>query len=209
MKTINIFINRIKENFKINTPIFRKEIEALFKEYSSIYTYQLIKKAVDQGLLIHYSMGIYYLPSDLPFNLGKSSISPRDVLVKEFIEYEDEVYGIYSGLALQNSFSLTSQVPATIEVVSNKESSKGREIIINERHFIVRKSRAEITSDNVFTYTLLELFTINNGIPFNESGVSMVNSYIKEHDITKEKILSLANYFPSRTLKNMLYMGVI
>ncbi len=209
MKTIDMFIKRIKDNFKVNTPIFRKEIEILFKEYSPIYTYQLIKKACDLNLLVHYSMGIYYLPTELPFNLGQSTISPRDILVKEFIECENEVFGIYTGLALQNSFGLTSQVPSLISVTSNKESSRGREIIINDEHYMVSKSRTNITSSNVYAYTLLELFTISNGIPMNERGMVNVNLFIKEHDITREDLLDLAKYFPSRTLKNLLIYGLL
>ncbi len=201
------FIETLKKNFEVNVPIFRTEIRALFPEYSSIYVYQLIKRAVEVGELVHFSMGIYFLPAqsdDEP-----STILARDVMVKRFIEYNNSRYGIYSGETLKNLFNCSMQVPATLEIVSNNESSNGREIIVDGMHYIVHKSRTEITNENYHTYTLLQLFTDTYGDSIGERGLEEVDRYIKNNNITREDILSLAKYFPARTMKNMLLQGVL
>ncbi len=201
------FLKTLKENFKVNTPIFRKEIFSLFPNYSSIYIYQLIKKACMDGDLVHYSMGIYFLPKET--EIGTSTIVARDVMVKRFIEDNGNHYGVYSGETLKNLFNCSMQVPMTLEIVSNNESTRCREIALCNRNFIVHKSRVEITNENYKAYTLLQLFTDTYGDNIGERGLEEVDRYIKDNEITKDDILSLARYFPAKTMKNMLLQGVI
>ena len=60
------------------------------------------------------------------------------------------------GLLLKNHY----------EIVSNKESSKCREVVIFNRKFVIKKSRCKINSENYKAYMILELF--------NEMGVDEV-----------------------------------
>ena len=65
---------------------------------------------------------------------------------------------MFGGIKLLNNFSVTTQMAAVIEVVTNNETTRCREIDINGRRFILRKSRCEINTNNYAAYTILQLF---------------------------------------------------
>ena len=127
-----MFIEKLKEKFGVDTPIFTKEIIDLFPNYTKAYVFRLIKNAINNNLLCYDSYGVYYIPNNSIF--GLSSISVEDIIIKRYVQKDNDVFGIISGLQLLNSFGVTTQVAAVIEVVSNNESSKYREIIINQKY---------------------------------------------------------------------------
>ena len=117
-----MFIDRLKTKFNTNEPIFTNEILEMFSEYSKAYVFRLIKKAENEGEIINFAAGVYYIPTKSI--IGTSTITVEDVINKKYIGYKDDVYGVYSGLNLQNMFSITTQMPNTIEIVSNNESMR-------------------------------------------------------------------------------------
>ncbi|MCD8195464.1 MAG: hypothetical protein LUD22_04135 [Coprobacillus sp.] len=202
-----MFMDVIKSHFKENTPIFRKEIISLFPQYSQIYVCKMIKEAVDSGELAHHSMGIYYIPTQTKF--GISYITARDIMTKRYVGYDGRYYGIFSGLSLENGFGLTTQMPATMEIVSNNESSKRREIKIDGMKYIVSKSRVEIDEDNMNVYMLLELFNSYPEESLSEEVKKTIDDFIKEYDISREDIINMSAYFPKKAIKKMAKEGVI
>ena len=106
---------------------------------------------------------------------------------------------------------ITTQVPNALEIITNNESRELREVEIKGRKFILRKSRTKITNDNVYTYTILELFNgikLNqcNEIPFSKK---FIVDYIKENKITYNDISQMANFFPAKAMKNLIISGVL
>jgi hypothetical protein len=94
-------IERLKEKYGCNEPIFTVEILSAWSEYSRPRVFQLLKGATAEGLLVRFAMGIYYIPT-MTF-LGKpSSLDPQKVIEKQYIESGGEVYGYYSGMTLLN-----------------------------------------------------------------------------------------------------------
>ncbi len=197
----------LKEKLGCNTPIFTDEILSLFPQYSRAYVFRLINTAEKEGGLVRFDTGIYYIPQMTPF--GPSVITAADVARKRYVQSADNTYGIYCGLALQNAFGITTQMPNTSEIVTNRESTRCRKITIDGMSFILRKSRAAITNENAAAYQILQLFTEVDNFAVAENGRHTIDDYMEKNQITRNNLLELARFFPARTLKNMLCNEVL
>ncbi len=203
-----MFIKKLKENFNLNEPIFTKEILELFNNYSRAYVFRLIDSAVERKEIIKYDTGIYYIPEIT--SLGLSILLPDDVIRKKYLQNDDDVYGIYCGLKLLNGFSVTTQMPSTIEIVSNNESTRCRKLILKGRTFILRKSRCKIDRNNLYAYIILQLLTeagIENDL--NDELKKNIREYMETTKTDKKALTDLLKYFPLRTTKNLILSGII
>lgn len=201
-----MFIDKLQAKYEPNEPIFINEILDEFSEYSRGYVFKLIKKAEEKEELVNFSTGVYFIPTKTI--LGLSTITTEDVVEKKYISSKNETFGIYSGLQLQNMFNLTTQMPNTIEVVTNNESMRKREIEINGRRVILRKSKVNITKDNVNEYMLLQLMT-EIGSNINEISRERIKNFISQRNIDYKIIIKLASHFPSKAIKNLIISGVL
>lgn len=198
-----MFVEQLKKEFGTNTPIFIDEILKMYRNYSRAYVFRLIKQAEKSGELSLYSRGVYYVPRQTLF--GKSNIIPEMVVEKKYLRDGNSIYGVYAGTTLLNYFGLTTQVPNIIELITNKESTRKRSIYINDKEFIIRKSRCNITSDNYPEYTLLQLFSeMGQDEKITKSFIKEINQFIVSNNVTKEKLFKMASNFPSTASKNMI-----
>ena len=201
-----MFIDKLQAKYEPNEPIFINEILDEFSEYSRGYVFKLIKKAEEKDELVNFSTGVYFIPTKTI--LGLSTITTEDVVEKKYISSKNETFGIYSGLQLQNMFNLTTQMPNIIEVVTNNESMRKREIEINGRRVILIKSKVNITKDNVNEYMLLQLMT-EIGSNINEISRERIKNFINRRNIDYKIIIKLASHFPSKAIKNLIISGVL
>ena len=203
-----MFIQRIKDNYKFDEPIFIENILALFPEFTRAYVFRLIKQAETNGELIKFSRGVYYIPKKTFF--GYSTLTSSMVANNKYITDGKSVYGIYSGLTLLNQFLVSTQIPNVIEIVTNNEATRKRIVNIDGMRFVVRKSRFEITNDNYNYYSLLQFF-LELGIKPNldKFAKQKIKKYMKEKRINQERLIRLAMKFPAQTLKNLIGSGVI
>lgn len=128
--------------------------------------YSGLSKKQKKKEIVNFAKGIYYIPRKT--FIGLSTITADTVIARRYLKWNDEVFGIYGGLKLQNMFSVTTQVPNIYEIVSNNESAKRREVKMDGRTFILRKSRFEINRDNANAYMIMELFNDLNGEKIDE-----------------------------------------
>lgn len=203
-----MFIEKLKEKFNIDEPIFTNEILELFDEFTRAYVFRLINKAKEEGKLVQFDNGIYYLPKMTV--LGLSTITADDVINKKYLQNEKDVYGVYSGLKLQNIFSVTTQMPNTVEIVTNNETMRCRQIEIDRRRFILRRSRCPISKTNVGAYTVLQLFSdMGTQIKLDSWAKERVINFIQKNNVSVQEIVDLASVFPAQTTKNLIMNGVL
>ncbi len=202
-----MLVEILEEKFGCDTPVFTYEILSLFPQFTRSYVFRMIKSAEQDGSLCRIDSGIYYIPSETPF--GPSSVTPSEAAKKRYVESNGNVYGIYAGLTLQNMFYVTTQVPNTIEIVTNRESSRCRKVSIGGMPFIIRKSRTEITNKNADIYRLMQLFTETNGLEPDGRAKRSVETFVRSKKISRDSILEFADFFPTSTLKNMIYAGIL
>lgn len=193
----------IASSFEKTTPIFADEILKACKEYSKQYVFRMLKKAEQSGDIRCFDRGIYYIPSKTFF--GYSTISSDQVAEKKYVKNSKDTYGIYSGLTLLNSFGITTQMPNQIEIVTNNETTRRREVQISNRTYVIRKSRFTISEENYAAYTILQLFNdMEETDSIDESSMKRVSYFMKKNNVTAKQLISLADYFPGKTVKRMM-----
>lgn len=202
-------VERLKNKFGVNQPIFTSEILEEMSEYSRPRVFQLLKKAEQEESLIKFDKGVYYIPTETRY--GKSLISVEQVVRKKYIADKEDVFGIYGGLQMQQSFMLTYQVPTAIEVVTNNETMWVRETKLKNRSIILRKSRLPITRENADVYTILELFSnMDMRRYFEDTSVQReVVGFVRDRAIKGKDVYALAGAFPSKTTRNIMESGII
>ena len=200
-----MFIDKLTENFNINEPIFTEEILDLFKEYSRAQVFRYIDKAKENKKIIQFTKGVYYIPNTT-FCGDLSTITVDSVIEKKYLKNASDTFGVFGGIKLLNNFSITTQMAAVIEVVTNNETTRCRRISINGRNFILRKSRCKINTDNYAAYTILQLFKKDK---LDESSRRRVVDYIKKYQVTQKQLFEMSKQFPARAIKKMIENGVI
>lgn len=202
-------IERLKNKFGVNQPIFTHEILEIMSDYSRPRVFQILKKAEQNQTIIKFEKGIYYIPTETRY--GKSIISVEQVVKKKYVANRDDVYGIFGGLQMQQSFMLTNQVPTAIEIVTNNETMWVREIKLKNRRIILRKSRLPITRENVDAYTILELFSNMDMRKYldNTSVQREVINFVKNRAIKCKNVFAIACAFPSKATRNLIESGII
>lgn len=202
-----MFIEKLEQKMGRDRPIFLSDIFDLFKDYSQAYIYKLIKEGEKTGKLVKFERGIYYLPTKSYF--GESLLSPNEVAFEKYISNGDDNYGVLGGLSILNYFGVTTQVPQTITIVTNKEATRGRKVYIGNMPYIVKKSRMEISKKNQAAYTIVQLFyELGKDELLNGRSLENVKKYVKDNSITKEELIDVAMNFPNIVMKKMRANGV-
>lgn len=194
------FFQTLKNNYDVNQPIFINEILNLFSVFSRAQVFRYIEKSKDNNDLVQYDTGVYFIPTSTL--VGQSTITSDDVAYKKYISNNKKVYGVYTGIKLLNMFGVTTQMAGIVEIVSNKESSKKREISIAGRRYIVKKSKCKIDNSNFKAYMILELFNLlraDEVLP--PHSLKLIKEYIIKEKITALQLLRVSAFFPSKALR--------
>ena len=117
----------LMENYGYNEPIFLNDLT--IQGLSENAVRQAVKRLVANGFLERYDNGIYYIPKRDGL-LGKSYLDPSLVIMRKYIQSKSEIYGYVTGESFANQLGLTTQMPAVIEVVTNREATNGRTITV-------------------------------------------------------------------------------
>lgn len=192
----------LKTQYGENTPICYEDIANVCSGYTRGRVYQLIDAAMNSGLLAKAGYDCYYIPTTTPF--GKSLLNPRKVIEKKYISNNDEVYGFYTGLALLNSFGITTQMPNVIEVFTNNEATKSRRVTINNQTIIVKRARTTINNSNYKEMMLLELFNLADVRSIDTRATQKIVDYMKQNNISIQGIMKYAKFVPARAIKNFM-----
>lgn len=196
----------LKTQYGENTPIFFEDIANVCSGYTRGRIYQLIDAALNSGLLAKAGYDCYYIPTTTPF--GKSLLNPRKVIEKKYISNKGEVYGFYTGLALLNSFGITTQMPNVIEVFTNNEATKSRRVTINNQTIIVKRARTTINNSNYKEMMLLELFNLADIRSIDARATQKIVDYMKQNNISIQGIMKYAKFVPARAIKNFMISEV-
>lgn len=192
----------LKTQYGENTPICYEDIANVCSGYTRGRVYQLIDAAMNSGLLAKAGYDCYYIPTTTPF--GKSLLNPRKVIEKKYISNKGEVYGFYTGLALLNSFGITTQMPNVIEVFTNNEATKSRRVTINNQTIIVKRARTTINNSNYKEMMLLELFNLADIRSIDARATQKIVDYMKQNNISIQGIMKYAKFVPARAIKNFM-----
>lgn len=195
------------ENFKPYEPIFTADIDIDMVGNS---LRPKLKELCDSGKLCRYEAGVYYLPGKLKLK-GLTPISASAVARSRYVNRRGKVRGYYSGYTFANQIGLSLQVPYVQEIVTNEASAKVREIDIKGQKFIIRKPKAEVTEENVYTLQFLDFLSdIDKYLDgSSENILDKLEKLIKDEKITKELIDTYISLYPTKVYKNLYETGVV
>lgn len=199
------FYDYLVKRYGYNEAIFLSELS--FEGYSLPWIKKAVAKLCVEEKLIRFDKGIYYIPTETI--LGKSKLDPRKVITKKYINRDNDTIGYFSGTTFLNMLGLSTQMPNTMEIYTNNEQAKVREVPVGNLKVILRRARATVTSDNAATMSFLELMNGTEGRFYDAEKRQIVTDFMKRNQITREAISGYAPYFPDKAMRTMIESEVI
>lgn len=195
------FTDILKRRFGENTPILIEEILDEFSAISRQAVYKKIDAAMAEGSLARYDRGVYYLPTETRF--GKSHLSARQVAAKRWLESEGVVYGYVSGFNLANEAGVSDQVPNTLEITTNREKTRVRDVkpFGGWKRVTLKRPRRPINARNVNALRFLDLITAENIQFFDEYEMDALRELARKAG--KTMIYDCSASYPGRTAKKL------
>lgn len=199
-----MLLDYLQKNYKVNEPIFVSDIDLPVTDTN---LRQMLKVLCDNGQIFRYDTGIYYMKGVSRLK-GGISLSASEVARYKYISRNNQINGYYSGYTFANQLGLTTQVPYTIEIVSNQASAKCREVRLKNQKIMLRKPRTEITKDNYSVLQLLDL--LKDWEKYVDDDMSMaaerIRAYIREICIRRTDVDEYIGLFPDRVYKYIYEM---
>ena len=193
------------EKFGENEPIFFSDIS--YEKYSEIWLKKELSKLCEQGRIIRYEPGIYYIPVKTPF--GTSVLNPNKIIEKKYLANNGARIGFYTGITALQQAGLSTQMSNIPEIQTNNENSKLRRITVGNQEVILRKSRVAIDNENIFVLQFLEMMNCISPDYFDDERKSAIKEWIRKNNISQELVTKYAPYFPDKTMRNLIESGVI
>ena len=198
----------LMENYGYNEPIFLNDL--VIEGLSDNAVRQSVKRLVASGFLERYDNGIYYIPKRDGL-LGKSYLDPSMVIMRRYVQNKSEIYGYLTGISFANQLGLTTQMPAVIEIVTNREASNGRMITVGSQRVRIKKPAITVSDSNAELLQLLD--TIGQAEKYTEltkeETVETLISYMRKKRFTKEQLSEVSAVITGATAKKMIEWGMI
>ncbi|WP_455722014.1 DUF6088 family protein [Agathobacter sp.] len=200
--------NYLLDKYGYNEPIFLSDLSV--EGMSSNAVRQSVKRLAASGFLERYDSGIYYIPKNGGL-LGKSYLDPSVVIMRKYVENSSNKYGYITGLSFANQLGLTTQMPAVIDVVTNREATNGRMLMIGNQKVRVKKSSIPVSEENAELLQLLdgvghaEKYT---ELPMKET-IDILINYMRKKKFTKRQLSDVSSALTGATAKRMIEWGII
>lgn len=199
------FFDYLVRIYGYNEVILSREIS--YKGYSIPWIKKVLKQLCDEEKIIRFEKGIYYIPTSTP--LGKSRLDPKKVITKKYINDGSNIIGYYSGITFLNILGLSTQMPNKIEIYTNNEPSRVREIPIGNQKVLLRRARAAINNTNAATMSFLELMNFTDADFYDADRKKIIAEYINKNGITRKLISAYSPYFPDKAMRTLVESEVI
>lgn len=199
-----MLLEYLQKNYKVNEPIFVSDIDLPVTDTN---LRQMFKVLCDSGQIYRYETGIYYMKGNTRLK-GGVSLSASKVARYKYIARKDQVNGYYSGYTFANLLGLTTQVPYTIEIVSNSASAKCREVSVKNQKIVLRRPRTQINKENVDVLQLLDLLKDFEQYVDEDmvAATYIISSYIKKIGMKRSDVDEYITLFPDRVYKYIYEM---
>ena len=196
------------ENYGYNEPIFLNELSVDGMSENAIR--QSVKRLVAGGFLERYDNGIYYIPkrNDL---LGKSYLDPSVVVMRKYVKSKDQIYGYVTGISFANQLGLTTQMPAVIEVVTNREATNGRLVTVGNQRVRIKKPTIFVSESNAELLQFLD--GVSQAEKYTELSIEetrdVLRAYVRRMCFTKEQLAEVSPVLTGATAKRLIEWGMI
>lgn len=198
----------LEKTYGYNEPILISEIKLESLNDNALRQY--FKRMVKSGDLIRFDTGVYYLSKDSRL-LEKPYLDPIKVITRKYIENGTETYGYFSGAYFSNQLGLTTQMPAVIEVVTDKEATKGRTVTVGRQNVRLRRPAMQITKENALLLQFLDAVSTAEKyaeLPQQEM-TALLKQYLCKHSFTRKQLADSLSSVTAQTAKKLIESGLI
>lgn len=199
------FFEYLVNTFGYNEAILSSEIS--FNNYSVPWIKKALGKLCDDEKIIRFEKGVYYIPTDT--FLGKSKLDPKKVITKKYINSGNGQIGYFSGITFMNILGLSTQMPNTLEIYTNNEPSRVREVPVGNQKVLLRRSRADVNNNNVATMSFLELMNFTDATFYDIDKKKIIADFIEKNEITRKSISKYSPYFPDNAMRTLVESEII
>lgn len=208
MSQIDEAYSYLLKNYNLNEPIFLSEIS--IPGMKSVSLRQQLKKLTEDGRLKRFDTGVYYLPKKSLFRFG-SMLSPDEVIRKKYLLEDGRQCGYLSGMLLANQLGLTTQVPTTYEVYTNKATTDYRDTTVGSLRVIVRKPYIEVNDNNVKALQFLDLMKEVSDVSELRGTelTARLTAYMKASGLSFNVLQQYFSYYPDRIYRNLYEAGLL
>ena len=198
----------IKKNFNENEPILIQDMRIDTMNKNAIR--QAVNRMVLDGDLVRFDTGVYYRPQ-ISTLFGLRTLEPYKVIERKYIKDNFQTFGYLTGMRFANIMGLTTQVPFKLEITSNNEASKGREVQVGWQKVRLKKPVVRINSENAKILQFLE--GVANAELYTEYSidetVELLKAYIIQNNLTKEDLHSVEDAITEAAAKKLILWELI
>ena len=203
-------IDFLKEVYGYTVPILLKDIHLRGKSKQAIR--KELSRASIAGEIVRKAPGVYYLAEDTDIGIS-TTISFEDIVEKKFIKddfglpgLDLDIYGYYTGLTFLNQIGISQQVPAVLDIATNKTCCK-RMYCANKRLAVLRKGKIKIDRFNYRALQFFDMFYFLNKDDV-EKNHELLTNYISKY-LTKNDFEKYIGLYNTRTMKLIIEGGLI
>ena len=203
-----MLVSYLEKNYGYNEPIFINNIKIDGIKENALR--QNFNRLLKKGFLKRFDTGVYYLPK--PSGVLKNAyLDSNKVVQKKYISDDTNIFGYITGLSFANQLGLTTQNPAIIEIVTNKETSKGRKIDIGNKKIIIKKAKQTITNDNYRILQFLDLMSnYEKWAECNDSTVkNILLKFLRKEKLKRDFLYKYIGNYPGIVAKRLIETGLI
>ena len=196
------------ENYGYNEPIFVNDVFVDGMTDNALR--QNFNRLLQNGDIERFDTGIYYLPKSDGI-LRKSYLDSNKVINKKYITDGSKIYGYVTGFLFANQIGLTSQNPVITEIVSNEESSKGRDVTIGTKRVRIKRPKAMVTNENYKELQLLDLIgNYENWAEYDADEVKKhLIRYIREKELNRNVVKQYLDNYSGVVARRLIEMELI
>ena len=111
----------------------------------------------------------------------------------------------------RRQIGLTTQMPTVLEIVTSRESTKGRIVTVGSQKVRLKRPSIEITSENAGLLQLLDIVSQANlysEYPEQKTG-EILKRYVRNQRYTRESLMNSLPAITGTTAKNLIKWGII
>lgn len=190
-----------------DTPIFTEHIVKIVSARVDVDASKIkntvnsnLQKLVVEDTLGYMQKGVYYKPEITPF--GKTKPPFERLVTETCIRHDNKRIGYIGGEVLLHDLGLTSSVPKTKVIVTNKHNIK----LPNVKHITLKKPAVDITEENVKYLQLIDAMAML-GTEYIDAVQprSVIKCWFKKFDLDEITTIKIAkSYYPKRVLFEVL-----
>ncbi|XCP85892.1 DUF6088 family protein [Roseburia hominis] len=198
----------LEKTYGYNEPIFISDLQ--FDNMNDNSLRQYFKRMVKSGDLVRFDTGIYYLPKTSRL-LSKTYMDPLKVIIRKYIKNDSSTFGYFSGAFFANQIGLTTQMPAVMEIVTNKESTKGRIVTVGGQSIRLKRPAVTVTQENAELLQVIDAIGQMDRYAEleKEDALALYKNYIREKGFSQTQLTEIMPAITGNTAKKLIEGGLI